>query len=185
MRTVFILALVLFFHSCFGQNKTQQAEINIDSLISAKEQSILGKPFPTFAATNEQGLINNDSLLGKVVLINFWFEGCHPCIAEFGALNELADQLKDNKNFVFISFTWDNEETVKRVKEKHKLLFKVFRVNGVECRRLNQNSAYPTMLILNKQGVIKYWADGGPIDPVKARQHVMSELLPKIQQELQ
>ena len=141
-----------------------------------------GKPFLNFVAENEQGKINNDSLKGKVVLINFWFEGCHPCLAEFDALNELALKLKENKDFEFISFTWDNAETIKRVKEKYRLQFKVY--YSKECSRLNLRLGYPTTMILDRNGIIKYVMNGGSLDPEKAREFVLTTLLPKIQQEL-
>src|SRR5437762_1839939 len=83
----------------FPQTPAKTVTIDWDSLMKAKANQILGKPFPHFVAANEKGKISNDSLIGKVVLINFWFEGCQPCIAEFDALNELAQKLTENKNF--------------------------------------------------------------------------------------
>jgi thiol-disulfide isomerase/thioredoxin len=136
---IFSLALFQLSILSFGQTPAKISIIDFDSLIKVKANQ-LGKPFPHFVAANEKGKISNDSLIGKVVLINFWFEGCHPCIAEFDALNELAQKLTGNKNFKFISFTWDNTETVKRVKEKYKLQFQVFQASAKECRRLNQDS---------------------------------------------
>jgi thiol-disulfide isomerase/thioredoxin len=144
----------------------------------------IGKHFPKFFASNNEGQINNDSLLGKVVLINFWFEGCHPCLAEFDALNELAEKLKPDKEFEFISFTWDNAETIKRVKEKYGLRFKVFFADANECRRLNQNTGFPVSIILDRQGIIKYLVCGGSTDTKIAREFVMSTLLQEIQKEL-
>ncbi|MGN6399767.1 MAG: TlpA family protein disulfide reductase, partial [Flavisolibacter sp.] len=85
MKPVLFIALLQLSIASFAQQPTVT---NFDSLMKVKASQILGKPFPTFTAVNEQSTINNDSLKGKVVLINFWFEGCHPCRAEFGALNE-------------------------------------------------------------------------------------------------
>lgn len=186
----FYYEITLFFsiistiHSLFWSDSAETVAIDFDSLMKAKETQILGKPFPHFVAANEKGSISNDSLLGKVVLINFWFEGCHPCLAEFDALNELAGKLTGNKNFEFISFRWDNTETIHRVAEKYKLQFEVFQTSQKECRRLNQASGYPTTVIVDKHGIIKYWIMGGDTDPTRAREFVMTTLLPKIQQEL-
>jgi len=179
MKLLFCITLLQSFIISFGQ---QPLSFDFDSLMAARTSQIVGKPFSTFTAINEQGRINNDSLKGKVVLINFWFEGCHPCLAEFGALNELAEKLKGNKDFEFISFTWDNDETIKRVKEKYKLQFKVF--YSKECERLNQNSGYPTSFILDRKGNVKYWNMGGTTDTDEAKEYVMTTLFPKIQQEL-
>jgi len=116
-------------------------------------------------------------------LINFWFEGCHPCVTEFPALNELAQQLKGNRDFEFISFTWDNQETIKRVKETYNLGFKVF--YSKDCYRLNQGLGYPLSMVLDRQGIVRYAVDGGSLDPEKARQFVMTTLLAEVQKELE
>jgi thiol-disulfide isomerase/thioredoxin len=184
MRLLLSLALLQLNIFAFGQNRVKTATIDFDSLMKPRLSEILGKAFPTFVAANEKRKISNDSLMGKVVLINFWFEGCPPCIAEFNAFNELAQKLKGNKNFEFISFTKDNTETIKRVKEKYNLQYEVFQASTKECYRLNKNSGFPTNFILDKQGTIKYWNMGGDNDPARAREFVMTTLLPKIQQEL-
>jgi thiol-disulfide isomerase/thioredoxin len=182
MRLLLSLALFQLSIFSFGQAPTNSIRFDIDSFNNARIREATGKPFPNFVAANEQDKITNDSLKGKIVLINFWFEGCHPCLAEFGALNELAEKLKGNKDFAFISFTWDNQETIKRVKEQYKLQFKVF--YSKECSRLNLNLGYPTTMILDRQGIIKYLVNGGSLDPEKAREFVMNTLLPQIKKEL-
>jgi thiol-disulfide isomerase/thioredoxin len=182
MRSILILTWLHLSLLSLCQTPPTSANINVDSINKAMLNAAVGKPFLNFVAENEKGKINNDSLKGKIVLINFWFEGCHPCLAEFGALNELAQKLKENKDFEFISFTWDNAETIMRVKEKYDLQFKVF--YSKECSRLNLKLGYPTTMILDRQGIIKYIINGGTIDPLKAREFVMNTLLPQIQKEL-
>lgn len=184
MRLLLLPLLVLLSYYSIGQSQSPKVTFNWDSLMTSKEKEIVGKPFPSFVAANEEGQISNEALKGKVVLVNFWFEGCHPCIAEMGALNELAEQLKDNKQFRFISFSKDNAEAIQRVKEKYKLRFSVYQASAKECIRLNHFSGFPTTFILDRNGIIKYWMSGGSIDPEKAREEVMNILLPKIRKEL-
>lgn len=184
MRLFLSLALFQLSILSFGQTPTKANNIDMDSLFRAKEKESIGKPFPHFVTADVESKITNDSLMGKVVLINFWFEGCHPCLAEFEALNELARKLKGTKDFEFISFSWDNAETIKRVKEEHKLQFRVFSVDDEECRRLNQNNGYPTTIILDRHGKIKYLIAGGADDKEGAKKFVMTTLLSKIQGEL-
>jgi peroxiredoxin len=124
-------------------------------------------------------------LKNKVVLINFWFKGCHPCMAEMEALNELHQQLKDDKDFLFISFTPDNPEAIKRVSQKHRITFAVLSTSQQECRRLNFNNGYPTHIILDRTGVIKYFhTGGGSTEKEEPREFVMKTLLSKIKIEL-
>jgi peroxiredoxin len=182
MKLFTCLALLHFSFLCFGQNQPKAPIINMDSLMHVQINAAIGTPFQSFAAVNEEGKINNDSLKGKVVLINFWFEGCHPCIAEFGDLNELANKLKSNKDFEFISFTWDNAETIQRVKEKYKLQFKVYYSN--QCSKLNLRLGYPTTMVLDRQGKIKYLTCGGSLNPKEIKEFVNNTLLPAIQKEL-
>ena len=124
--------------------------------------------------------VSNDLLKNKVVLINFWFEGCHPCMAEMDALNELHTTLKSNKDFLFVSFTWDNPETIKRVKEKYNINFGILSTDDIECQRLNFSNGYPTSIILDRSGTIKYLHSGGSVEKEKARELVMNELLVEI-----
>jgi len=186
MLLKFLLFSLFVSHSIEAfEQEPSRATLDWDSLVKVKTREAVGMPFPAFVASNEYGTINNDSLRGKVVLINFWFEGCHPCLAEFPALNELYQTLKDNRDFELISFTWDRTEAIKRVKEKFNLLFQVYHATARECLRLNQNNGYPTTIILDRQGIIRYMIFGGPTDTDHAREYVMTELLPEIRKVLQ
>ncbi len=104
----------MFFADLVAQTN-EQSKLYIDSFFIAwqhKEKNTIGKQFPGFFAKNNQTL-NNSTLNGKVVFINFWFELCSPCIAEFEGLNSLYNNFKDQKDFQFISFTFENSERYK------------------------------------------------------------------------
>ena len=181
MRNLFLLLFVFVGLNSFGQNTRL---INFDSLVEARSKAAVGKSFSKFAASSNGTVVNNEILLGKVVLVNFWFEGCAPCLAEFDAFNELSEKFKSQKDFEFISFTWDNAETIKRVTEKYKLNFKVLSADMNECSRLNLNNGYPTTMVLDRKGIIKYITSGGSTDPAKAREFVMNTLVSEIEKEL-
>jgi thiol-disulfide isomerase/thioredoxin len=64
-----------------------------DKIISGYQDP--GWLFDKFSAGATNGsLFTNDSLKNRVSFINFWFEGCHPCVAEFPALNELYSKYR-------------------------------------------------------------------------------------------
>jgi hypothetical protein len=49
-----------------------------------------GKYFEKFSNFSvDRKSYSDDSLKNKITIINFWFEACAPCIAEFDALNKL------------------------------------------------------------------------------------------------
>ena len=70
---------------------------------------------------------------------------------------------------------------VKRVKEKYQLDFEVFFADARECQRLNFGCGFPTNIILDKNGVLKYHSMGGSLVKEEARQYIMTTLLSKIQ----
>lgn len=153
----------------------------MDSLMCPEGYAAVGQPYRDFRITNGSRTIDNQSLRGKVVLINFWFEGCHPCMAEMEALNNLFKKLASDKDFLFISLTWDNTETIKRVKEKYDLAFEVYTASIKECQRLNFGCGYPTSIVLDKSGIVKYRKSGGSIKTEEANEFIEKTLLPEIQ----
>ncbi|MCU7549972.1 TlpA family protein disulfide reductase [Chitinophagaceae bacterium LB-8] len=183
MRFILSVLFLLGSFISLGQKPSfskPSINLDIDSLFEARKKEAIGKPFPVFKATNETEKINNEILKGKVVLINFWFEGCPPCMAEMDALNELYQRLKNNKDFEFISFTMDQADAIKRVRQKFKLQFKVFHLKDEECNRLNQAFGYPTSIVLDRSGKITYLVSGGATDKDKAREFILTKLLSEI-----
>ncbi len=130
--------------------------------------------------TSGGNTISNKLFKGKIVLINFWFEGCHPCMAEMEALGELQEGLKGEKDFLFISFTWDNSEAIKRVEKKYNITFPIVKTTDEECRKLNFGNGYPTNIIIDKTGTIKYLHSGGSTNKTEAREFIMTTLLSEI-----
>lgn len=180
MRVSLFFFLFLLAHLGYGQSSSSSSNFNVDSFLTVKRTAPLGKRFPTFTATSGKQNVSNEILKDKVVLINFWFEGCRPCMAEMEALNELQRQLKANKDFLFVSFTWENPEAIKRVKEKYGLTFSVLEISEGECKRLNFDNGYPTNIILNRNGTIEYLHNAGSLDKEKAREFIMTTLLEEI-----
>ena len=60
---------------------------------SVKENS---NPFPGFTGKDLEGNDVDDSIFSAnaVTVVNFWFNGCKPCVAELSKLNELNETLK-------------------------------------------------------------------------------------------
>lgn len=140
----------------------------MDSLYRKMErlqQENIGKQFPQFHAVTLNGeIVTESNFKGKVTLINFWFEFCSPCIAEFDALNELAVRQNGNKKFQFLSFTSDTAESAMISVEKYHLLFPVLCIPEAECFRLNFNSGFPTSIIVDETGKILTIKSGGSLD---------------------
>ena len=183
MKWTFTILLLFATLYSFAQPPSQgrSPEDKIDSIMCPIGYAAKGHSYLPFVLTNDIKTVDNHIVNGKVVFINFWFEGCHPCMTEMDALNKLFQKLKDNKDFVFIAVTWDNNETIKRVTNKFSLTFDIFATSPAECQRLNFGCGYPTSIILDKKGIVQYRHSGGSTDKEKADQFVLKTLLTEIE----
>jgi thiol-disulfide isomerase/thioredoxin len=118
----------------------------------------IGKNLPEIKLDNIG--INNSSLKGKVVLINFWFANCEPCINEIPLLNELYNTYSKSNDFLFLSFTFEPESVINIVRKKNKLSYPVYSIPREECFRLSRSMFYPTTIVLNKSTTICYYFNG-------------------------
>ena len=168
--------LILFCFICFILNAFSQENNSKDNVSDIqKVDSILAvffvqrdsmlrerfkEPYPDFVAISLSGdTITRSQLEGKVTLINFWFENCAPCIEEFPDLSELYSKFKDNPDFLFVSFTRDPIEDALVCAYKYELPYKVYPIMD-ECMRLSFEAGFPTTIILDPYGMVKYYKMG-------------------------
>ena len=100
-------------------------------LMEKKNSDFINKPFPQFSVSTNNKECSNETLKGKVVFINFWFAACAPCMAEMDELNKLFEKFKQNKNFEFVSFTFEKSKKIALIKKKFKIaLSYLFNIAG-------------------------------------------------------
>src|SRR5262245_18501028 len=118
-----------------------------------------GKPIaPTFSLTSLEGeKFDLSALRGKVVVLNFWFTGCAPCVAEFSKLNGLVNKFKD-KGVVFIAPTLNNETILRSFLKKNRFKYHVVpnaRSLIVSTYRDGSGQvAFPTHIVIDREGKI-------------------------------
>lgn len=105
--------------------------------------------------------IKSTDLLNNITVINFWFTGCQPCIAEMPELNYLVDAYK-GQPVNFVAFTFNDAESVKNFIQKHD--FKYLQVPDARTliKELGINS-YPTHLVDSK-GIVRSMELGARVD---------------------
>ena len=141
------------------EKKNTESE-NTDQKSSSKEAS----PFKNFSGQDYDGNSVDESLFSKnaVTVINFWFTGCKPCVAELSKLNELNDAIKSRGGEVvgINTETFDGNKTA--IKEAKTIL----KSQGVKYRNLSIDSssdagkyasdimAFPTTILVDRNGNI-------------------------------
>lgn len=106
-----------------------------------------------FLVTDLKGnSIKLSDLKGKVVVLNFWFTKCPPCVLEMPSLNTLTDDFK-GKNVKFIAITFNKKDIVESFLEETKFKYTIApNANGV-IQSYNVNS-FPTSIVINQKGEI-------------------------------
>ena len=91
----------------------QFSDLSMEEMDKAGMEMI-GKPAPPFSVKTLSGDNYSDqSLLGKTVVINFWFIKCKPCVDEIPKLNKLVKKYTHNKDVVFLSISFDQEKDIR------------------------------------------------------------------------
>ncbi len=119
-----------------------------------------GKLFGKFKTTDMYGKkVNTSELIGKTVVLNFWFINCPPCRSEIPHLNKLVEKYKENKNIVFIAVALDEaseiETFLKNIPFNYQIIDK--------GRWLASNysiTSYPTNVVIDKEGIVRFHSTG-------------------------
>jgi thiol-disulfide isomerase/thioredoxin len=93
------------------------------------------------------------SLLGKVVVLDFWATWCGPCRVQHPLYEEVKAKFKDNPGVVFLSIDSDEDHAlVKPFLQAQKWSQKVYFEDGLS--RLLQVSSIPSTIIFNQKGEV-------------------------------
>lgn len=159
MKHVFVISFILLTTVSYSQVTQVERASKMDSLIrvSIEERNAwIGKAYPDFSVTINHVEYSNPKLKGKVIFVNFWFATCRPCLAEMEDLNKLYEKFGSNPNFEFLSFTFENAKQIELIRKKYNIQYKIFSISREECYRLNFNGGFPTNIVIDKNGLVKY-----------------------------
>ena len=181
MRNPFSILLMIFTLTAVGQDTLKSDKIiGWDNHFKSRYGKYIGIKYPYFAVNlPDKVSFSNKNLDNKVVFINFWFSQCAPCIGEIEGLNGMFNSLKDRSDFLFVSFTFDSDDLIKTSVEKYNIQYKVIHLEKTEFTRLNFGNPNPTNVILDKNGIIKYFTVGGA-DKIYQNEIIMKIYYPKI-----
>ena len=144
------------------EEKMQEMMQNLQNQSTSFDAALKGKPLPDFVFKDILGnTYTPEDIKGKVVVINFWFINCAPCVEEMPELNKLVKEYENNKDVLFLALTLD---------EKGSMLNKfletnVFNYNIIPdsqdyiIKKLQINS-FPTHIVLDKNSNVVFTLSG-------------------------
>ena len=168
-RAILIILIVINFISLYSQEKHfEKRNINFPDtsyvgklnyiVHHGEDSSYYGREFPLFEGTtlNDSTFINKQ--LKNVVMYNFWFIQCSPCVFEIPKLDSLAIEFSGKLDFIAITFNEKNE--VFDFLKEHQFGFTQILMNSKTIESLDVTKGYPTTVI-TKDNKIIYWKSGG------------------------
>jgi peroxiredoxin len=123
------------------------------------EETSLGATPPDFISQ----FINGDpvhlhQLKGRVVVLNFWFVECVPCINEMPDLNKIIAKY-EGKGVDFIAITYNSKEQILDFLKKNRFDYDLI-TDAQSIIELYRVSAFPTHMVIDREGHITFKSSG-------------------------
>lgn len=188
LATVTCLLIASSLHAqdnCFGKclENFEKSTVPVPEKNMQILQGLVGCKAPDFKVKSIEGVeLSLDQLKGKVIVINFWFEGCAPCIAELPALNRLEEEY-ESKDVVFIAFSRDNALLIKDFLETRTFNYHIVSSDYNLTNDFCIIGGWPTNMVLDKNGILRQIFSGGHVDE-KANAYAYDKMKPIIDEYL-
>ena len=138
------------------ENEARRAALNANPIIT-------GNPIRPFSVVDIEGKKwSSAELSGKVIVLNYWFVNCAPCIKEMPELNALKQSYAQNEDVVFISVNpVDTKESVAAfLKTKQFDFAHITKEQSSGIKESMGIGAFPSYLIIDRNGMINYFSQG-------------------------
>ncbi len=115
-------------------------------------------------------------LKGKVVVINFWFVRCKPCVDEMPGLNKIVEKFENNENVVFLAFSWDKKSNIELFLKKREFLYNIIPESMQVISKYGVKS-FPTNLIMDQDGNVVYKEKGFHTTTISELENTIASLV--------
>jgi thiol-disulfide isomerase/thioredoxin len=119
-----------------------------------------GEKISSFKTTDINGnkVVLKD-LIGKIVVLNFWFINCPPCRAEIPQLNGIRNQYTGNNDIVFLAVCLDEKFRINEFMKNLPFDYTQLDNGGFIAYKYGINT-FPTHVILDKEGKVRFHTSG-------------------------
>jgi thiol-disulfide isomerase/thioredoxin len=109
------------------------------------------EPAPRFNATTMTGeKFSNDSIIGKVVLLEFWTTWCGYCANEAPFVDKISHEYADKGLIVLAVNVGESKKTVKKYLEQHPRACKIVLMDDTNLAAMYQATVYPIYVVIDK-----------------------------------
>jgi thiol-disulfide isomerase/thioredoxin len=119
-----------------------------------------GGKFTHFKTTDiNNNKVNTKNLAGKIIVLNFWFIKCKPCIMEMPELNNLAETFRTDSSIVFFAIALDRKDDIELFLKNTKFKYIIID-NGRFIVDQYKITSYPTNVIIDQDGKVYFHSSG-------------------------
>lgn len=157
-----------WYYSTYMDEYKQAKQKEIPQLISVGSIA-LNWTLPLY---NKNENISLSELKGKVILLDFWFKNCGPCIESVPHLNAINAKFKSKKFEILGINSWDSKKDIDWFCNKHEVAYNVL-MNGKDLAEKYGVNLFPTIVLIDKQGKVLY---SGGFDQAKIEELIEKAL---------
>jgi thiol-disulfide isomerase/thioredoxin len=113
------------------------------------------EPAPRFNATTTSGeKFTNDSIKGKVVLLEFWTTWCGFCADEAGFVDKIGHDFAGKGLILLAIDVGESKKTVKKYLEQHPRTCKIVYMEDTNLAAMYAATVYPIYVVIDRDGYI-------------------------------
>jgi thiol-disulfide isomerase/thioredoxin len=164
----------------------EEYQKNQESLPKPKETNYFktGGKFTHFKSSDIRGnKINTKNLAGKIIVLNFWFINCPPCIMEMPELNKIAETYQSDSSIVFIAIALDEKAELQEFMKRAYFRYNVIS-NGRYIADQYSIKSYPTNVIVDPEGKVYFHTTGLAVNTAYWLRKSIDQLKEKMQNKI-
>jgi peroxiredoxin len=142
-----------------GEEEKKQMLKMRQGMMEPEKNEMEGKEAAKFSVIDINGkTFSLEELKGKVIVLNFWFIECKPCVMEMPELNKLVEKYK-GKEVVFIGFATSDKAKLQKFLKSNSFSYNVI----PDTQEIADNYGvkfFPTHVVIDKGSVIRYYTTG-------------------------
>jgi thiol-disulfide isomerase/thioredoxin len=113
------------------------------------------EPAPRFSAATTTGeRFTNDSIKGKVVLLEFWTTWCGYCADEAAFVDKIGKELAPKGLLLLAIDVGESKKTVKKYLEQHPRDCKIVLMEDTNLAAMYAATVYPIYVVIDRDGFI-------------------------------
>lgn len=125
------------------------------AMVGAPGGTVGKEPAPRFNARTMDGeKFTNESVKGKVVLLDFWTTWCKYCEDEAPMVDRINHEFAEKGLLVLAIDVGESKKTVKRFLEGHPRTTKIVLMEDTNLAAMYQATVYPIYVVIDREGNI-------------------------------